>query len=105
MSLELEISKIFEAGLKKVIAREKADEDYLSHEFFKYFDKPNRERAKAILAEALKLGAEDFLTLAVANHREEEHKEDHGEEVAESRDALVKLQINPAEAVKGWWHH
>ena len=94
MKLSTKLAQIFEEEVEKVIRAEESSPEYLPQEQFASC----RERAEAGLRIAMKPVA-DYLTGAIAYHREKFHGEDRSEELAAvSKDTIGEV------SVQSWWN-
>ena len=96
MKLSHELGKIFESELDKVIRREIDEPEYMPQKDFENCE----ERARAMVNDAAEAVVKT-LGLAICNHREGKHNEDHLSEIDELSEDLSadKVEI----AARGWW--
>ena len=101
-ALSVELAKIFEAEIEKVIKKEMDDISYLPQEQFANSEKPCFNRAKKMIDDAI-APVINTLGLAIAEHRTEKHGEDNTDEMVEFEADLSVEQIELAK--RGWWSH
>lgn len=96
----------FQSCLEKVLNRERTEKEYLSQDEFKDSATPCGDRSEAILKDAFDLfmkTGKPCLGMSIANHRINDHKEDHVEEMNTLSDGLDSESLETAKSI--WWHH
>jgi hypothetical protein len=96
MKLSHELGKIFEKEMQAVIDAEINDPEYLPQEDFETC----RQRAQAMVEIAAEVVVKT-LALAIANHREAKHKEDHKSEIESVSIGLTSEQLEVG--TRAWW--
>lgn len=89
--------KSFRKGIKEVLFREEKEAGYLSHDQFDTCT----SRAKAILTEAIKRPL-NILALAIAEHREKFHGENHYKEKNDLSRQMTTKEVSIS--TRGWWN-